>query len=104
MPKTKLGARNSIATRQRVKEAAGSVETPTVDDSKTLTDLGGKSVDQHGSHKSRSSKLNFSDSPAYYSTVLHKYNSTAVFFRDDTEEEEVKWQRYNLDSICLFDH
>ena len=27
----------------------------------------------------RSIKLNFSDSPAYYTTVLHKYNSPAVF-------------------------
>ena len=33
----------------------------------------------HGCHESRSSKLNFSDSPAYYSTVLHKYKSSAVF-------------------------
>ena len=41
--------------------------------------IGGKSADQHGCHESRSSKLNFSDYPAYYSTVLHKHKSPAIF-------------------------
>ena len=41
--------------------------------------IGRKSAEQHGCHESRSSKLNFSDPSAYYTTVLHKYNSPAVF-------------------------
>ena len=46
-----------------------------------FTDLkiGRKSTEQHGCYKLRSIKLNFSDSPAYYVIVLHKYNSPAVF-------------------------
>ena len=48
--------------------------------------IGRKSTEQHGCYESRSIKLNFSDSPAYYTTVLHKYNSPAVFLREDTEE------------------
>ena len=40
--------------------------------------IGRKSTEQHGCYESRSIKLNFSDSPAYYTTVLHKYNSPAV--------------------------
>ena len=41
---------------------------------------GRKSTEQHGCYESRSMKLNFSDDlPAYYTTVLHKYNSPAVF-------------------------
>ena len=38
-----------------------------------------KSTEQHGCYESRSIKLNYSDSPAHYTTVLHKYNSPAVF-------------------------
>ena len=45
-----------------------------------------KSTEQHGCYESRSIKLNYSDSPAHYTTVLHKYNSPAVFLREDTEE------------------
>ena len=48
--------------------------------------IGRKSTEQHGCYESRSIKLNFSDSPAYYTTVLHKYNSPAVFLREDTKE------------------
>ena len=49
--------------------------------------IGRKSAEQHGCHESRSTKLTFSDFPAYCTTVLHKYNSPAVFFlRKDTEE------------------
>ena len=38
-----------------------------------------ESTERHGCYESRTIKLNFSDSPAFYSTVLHKYNSPAVF-------------------------
>ena len=48
--------------------------------------IGRKSTEQHGCYESRSVKLNFGDSPAHYTTVLHKYNSPAVFLREDTEE------------------
>ena len=48
--------------------------------------IGRKSTEQHECYESGSIKLNFSDFPAYYTTVLHKYNSPAVFLREDTEE------------------
>ena len=48
--------------------------------------IGRKSAEQHGCHESRSSKLTFSDFPAYCTTVLRKHNSPAVFLREDTEE------------------
>ena len=48
--------------------------------------IGRKSTEQHGCYESRSIKLKFSDSPAYYTTVLHKYDNPAVFLREDTEE------------------
>ena len=48
--------------------------------------IGRKSTEQHGCYESRSIKLNYSDSPACYTTVLHKYNSPAVFLLEDTEE------------------
>ena len=48
--------------------------------------IGRKSTEQHGCYKSRSIKLNFSDSPAYYTTVHPKYNNSAVFLREDTDE------------------
>ena len=41
--------------------------------------IGRKSTEQHGCYESRSIKLNFSDSPAYYTTIHPKYNNSAVF-------------------------
>ena len=48
--------------------------------------IGRKSIELHGCYESRSIKLKFSDSPDYYTTVLHKYDNPAVFLREDTEE------------------
>ena len=58
--------------------------------------IGRKRAEQHGCHESRSSKLNFSDPPAYYTTVLHKYNSPAVFLQEDTEEGPFNYATFKV--------
>ena len=51
--------------------------------------IGRKSTERHGCYESRSIKLNFSDSPAYYTTFLHRYNSPAVFARRVRRRREI---------------
>lgn len=58
--------------------------------------IGRKSAEQHGCHESRSSKLTFSDFPAYCTTVLHKYNSPAVYLREDTEEGAFNYATFKV--------
>ena len=41
--------------------------------------IGRKTAEEHGCYESRSIRLSFSDSPAYYTTVFHQYNSPALF-------------------------
>ena len=48
--------------------------------------IGRKSTEQHGCCELRFIRLNCSDSPAYYTTVLHKLNHPTVFLQGDTEE------------------
>ena len=51
--------------------------------------IGRKSTEQHECYESGSIKLNFSDFPAYYTTVLHKYNSPAFFARRHRRGREI---------------
>ena len=65
--------------------------------------IGRKSTEQHGCYESRSIKLNFSDSPAYYMTVLHKYNSPAVLCEKTQCKKNAQCHSYFIHEQCQKD-